>query len=234
MSIETDSVTDQPVLRTARYLLWFTIAYNLVEGVLATGAGVAAGSIALVAFGADSYLEVAAASLVLWRLKAADSSDAAVKEEFVERFVGWTFLALAAAIVFQSAFSLTARDGAGESLVGIGIALASITVMPTVALLKLRAAAHAGLGSLAAEAKETLACSYLSATLLAGLVANALLGWWWLDPITALLLVPWLVREGMEGVRGDDEEEEASELRLCSCRACLFGLRRCAANCCAA
>ncbi len=234
MSIETDSVTNQPVLRTARYLLWFTIAYNLVEGVLAIGAGIAAGSIALAAFGADSYLEVAAASLVLWRLKAAGSNDAAGKEEFVEQFVGWTFLALAAAIVFQSAFSLTARDGAEESLVGIGLALASITVMPAVALLKLRAAADAGLGSLAAEAKETLACSYLSVTLLIGLVANAALGWWWLDAVTALLLVPWLVREGMEGVRGDDEEEEVTELRLCSCRACLFGLRRCAANCCAA
>jgi divalent metal cation (Fe/Co/Zn/Cd) transporter len=218
--------------RTARYLLLFTIVYNLAEGIIAVSAGIAAGSIALVAFGADSYLEIAAASLVFWRLTVSESRASERAEELVERFIGWTFLALAAVIAIQVVWSVAGQDGAGESLVGIGLAIASVTVMPAVAIWKLRAAAAGNVPSLAAEAKETLACSYLSVTLLVGLVANALLGWWWLDPVTALLLIPWLVREGLEGIRGEDEDDE--EVRLCACRACLFGLRKCSSNCCIA
>jgi len=189
---------------SARILLAVTIVYNVIEGVIALWAGLAAGSIALIAFGADSYLEVAAAALVLWRLSATERSGADLIEERVRRFVGWTFLALAAAVVFQAAWSLTVQDGANESMVGIGLAVASVTIMPAVALWKLRIAARTNVPSLAAEARETLACSYLSVTLLLGLVANALLSWWWLDATTALLLVPWLVREGLEGVRAEE------------------------------
>ena len=188
----------------ARILLAVTIVYNVIEGVVALWAGLAAGSIALIAFGADSYLEVAAAALVLWRLSATERSGADLIEERVRRFVGWTFLVLATAVVFQATWSLTVQDGANESMVGIGLAVASVTVMPVVALWKLRIAARTNVPSLAAEARETLACSYLSVTLLLGLVANALLGWWWLDATTALLLVPWLVREGLEGVRAEE------------------------------
>ena len=188
----------------ARILLAVTIVYNVIEGVVALWAGLAAGSIALITFGADSYLEVAAAALVLWRLSASERSGADLIEERVRRFVGWTFLVLAAAVVFQAAWSLAMQDGANESMVGIGLAVASVTVMPAVALWKLRIAARTNVPSLAAEARETLACSYLSVTLLLGLVANALLGWWWLDATTALLLVPWLVREGLEGVRDSE------------------------------
>lgn len=220
------------MLRTAKLLLFFTIAYNIVEGIIAISAGIAAGSIALIAFGADSYLEVAAASVVLWRLSVIHSDRSELAEEFVERFIGWTFLALAAAVIVQAVISLAGSDGANESPVGIVLAIASITVMPAVALWKLRAAADNNIPSLAAEAKETLACSYLSATLLIGLIANALLALWWLDPITALLLVPWLVREGLEGIRDEDDDDET--MRLCACRLCLYGLRRCSAECCAA
>jgi len=188
----------------ARILLAVTIVYNVIEGVVALWAGLAAGSIALIAFGADSYLEVAAAALVLWRLSATERSGADLIEERVRRFVGWTFLALAAAVVFQAAWSLAVQDGANESMVGIGLAVASVTIMPAVALWKLRIAVRTNVPSLAAEARETLACSFLSVTLLLGLVANALLGWWWLDATTALLLVPWLVREGLEGVRAEE------------------------------
>ena len=190
--------------RSARILLTVTIVYNVIEGVVGLWAGLAAGSIALIAFGADSYLELAAAALVLWRLSATGRSGADLGEERVRRFVGWTFLVLATAVVFQATWSLTVQDGANESMVGIGLAVASVTVMPAVALWKLRIAARTNVPSLAAEARETLACSYLSVTLLLGLVANALLGWWWLDATTALLLVPWLVREGLEGVRDSE------------------------------
>ena len=219
------------MLRVAKILLLVTILYNVVEGVIAIWSGIAAGSFALVFFGADSYLEVAAASLVLWRVGIEDSEYAEVIEQRVVRFIGWTFLALSAAIVFQSVWSLSQQHGAEESLVGIGLALASVTVMPLIAFWKLQIAARGSLMSVAIEAKETMACSALSVTLLVGLVANAALGWWWLDAVTALLLVPWLLREGMEGIRGECCHDG---MVLCSCRTCLFGLRACGAACCAA
>ena len=217
------------LLKFAKLLLLVTILYNIVEGVVALWSGIAAGSIALVAFGADSYIEVAAASLVLWRLGIKDDEFAEVVEQRIVRFIGWTFLVLSAAIVFRSAWALVERSSAEESLVGIGLAIVSVTFMPLVAIWKLRIAAKGNMQSIAIEAKETIACSLLSLTLLIGLVANATLGWWWLDATTALLLVPWLLREGLEGIRGEECHEE---LQLCSCRACLFGLRDCRAVCC--
>ena len=218
------------MLKLARLLLLLTILYNVVEGVIALWSGIAAGSIALVAFGADSYIEVAAASLVLWRLGIEDHDYAEAVEQRVVRFIGGTFLVLSAAIVFRSVWAVAEQSGAEESLVGIALALVSVIVMPLIAIWKLRIAARGNLLSIAIEAKETIACSYLSLTLLVGLVANAALGWWWLDAVTALLLVPWLIREGLEGIRG---EECHDELQLCSCRTCLFGLRTCNAVCCA-
>jgi divalent metal cation (Fe/Co/Zn/Cd) transporter len=210
-------------------LLGITIAYNVAEGAIAIWSGLSAGSLALLAFGADSYLEVAAASAVLGRVLIRDEERGETAERRAMRLIGWTFLLLAAAIVYQSVSSLVAEDGARESLLGIGLAVASIAVMPILALVKLRTAAEANVVVLAAEAKETLACSYLSLTLLAGLVANAILGWWWLDPLTALMLVPWLVREGLEGVRGDTCFEG---LTACFCRACYYGVKPCRAPCC--
>jgi len=219
------------LLSFARFLLVVTILYNVVEGVIALWLGIAAGSIALVAFGADSYIEVAAASLVLWRLGIEDQEYAEVVERRIVRFIGWTFMALSAAIVFRSVLALAERTGAEESLVGIVLAVFSVVFMPLIAVWKLQVAAKGNLQSIAIEAKETIACSYLSLTLLVGLVANAVLGWWWLDAVTALLLVPWLVLEGLEGIRGEDHDDY---LQLCSCRPCLFGLRTCTAACCAA
>ncbi|OGO51217.1 MAG: hypothetical protein A2148_10075 [Chloroflexi bacterium RBG_16_68_14] len=191
------------VPRVAWVLLSATILWNVGEGIVAIIAGASVGSLALIAFGADSYLEVAAASAVVWRLAMSDAERGERAERQALRLIGWTFLALSAAIVFQSLSALASRDGAEESLLGISLASASLSVMPGLALWKLRVAARSNIPALAAEAKETLACSYLSITLLAGLIANAVAGWWWLDPLTALLLVPWLVREGLEGVRGE-------------------------------
>lgn len=219
------------MLQTARMLVLSTLLYNVVEGVIALWASYQAGSLALAAFGADSYVEVAAAAVVLWRLGVSDPERGEEIERRALKFIGWTFLILAAAIVFQSSWALVTSNDANESLVGILLALASVTLMPTLALMKLRTAARGGIRALAAEAKETLACSYLSVTLLIGLVANAAFGWWWLDAVTALLLTPWLIREGLEGVRGEHEDEEAP---LCFCRGCLFGLRTCNLACCVA
>ena len=219
------------MLNLARLLLLFTVLYNVAEGVIALWSGIVAGSFALVFFGADSYIEVAAASLVLWRLGIEDNERAEVVEHQVVRFIGVTFLVLSAAIVFQSVWALSQQNGAEESLVGIGLAVTSVTLMPLIAVWKLQIAAKGNLQSIAIEAKETIACAALSLILLVGLVANATLGWWWLDAVTALLLVPWLLREGLEGIRGEGCHDE---LVLCSCRSCLFGIRSCRAACCAA
>ena len=218
------------MLQLAKILLIVTILYNVAEGIVAIWSGIVAGSIALVAFGADSYLEVAAASLVLWRVGIQDEEYAERIEGRVVRFIGWTFIILSAAIIFQSVWALVDGAGAEESPVGIVLAILSVTVMPLIAFWKLQVAAKGNLQSIAIEAKETIACSALSVTLLVGLVANALAGWWWLDAVTALLLTPWLVREGLEGIRGETCRDG---LALCSCRPCLFGLRTCRAACCA-
>ena len=228
----TDSI--QPVainklLNTARYLLIFTILYNIGEGAIAVWSGAVAGSFALIFFGADSCIEVSAASLVLWRVGITDDEYAAAVEQRVIRFIGWTFIALSCAIVLQSAWAISQRSGAEESFVGIGLAVASFTLMPLIAVWKLRIAARGNLQSIAIEAKETLACGALSMTLLIGLVANALLGWWWLDTATALMLLPWLVREGIAGIRSDGRPIDQI---LCSCRRCLLGLISCKAACC--
>lgn len=190
--------------RIARGLVAGTMAYNALEGVIALAAGVAAASVVLVGFGLDSYIELAAAAALLWRLRveARGASRAQVMgtERRVHRFIGATFLLLALYVVGQAGWVLWRAVPPEESAVGIGLAVVSLLVMPLVARGKLRAARELGSAALRAEAKETLACSYLSFTLLAGLVANAIAGWWWADPVAALLMVPWLIREGVEGL----------------------------------
>jgi divalent metal cation (Fe/Co/Zn/Cd) transporter len=166
---------------------------------VALWAGVGAGSIALVGVGLDSIIALAAAAGVVGRIaieaRGADSQRVTLAESRVRRFIGATFLALAAYVLIQSAWGLWAGDAPEESVVGLVLAVVSLVVMPLIAWGKLRAA----------EAKETLACSYLSLCLLLGLAANAAFGWWWADPLAALLMVPWLVREGLEGFEQDDD-----------------------------
>lgn len=205
-------------------LLAITLLYNVVEGVIAVTSGLQAGSLVLLSFGADSYLEVLAAVAVMWRLSYRDEEAGDRAEGRALRLIGITFLALAAAVVFQAAYALATGEGASESRIGIALLSASFVIMPILALAKLRTAARSSLPALAAEAKETVACSYLSLTALAGLLATAIFGAWWIDSLAALLMVPWLVREGLEGIRGDACFDGA---RMCWCRECWFGLRGC-------
>ena len=187
-----------------------TMVYNVVEAGLALWFGAVAESIALVGFGLDSVIETAAAGVLLWRLRleaqGADPGRVEAAERRVHRFVGATFLALAAYVSGQAGWMLWQQEAPSESPIGILLAVASLVIMPLVSLGKLRAATELGSAALRAEAKETLACSYLSFTLLLGLGANASVGWWWADPLAALLMIPWLVKEGIEGVRGEDED----------------------------
>jgi divalent metal cation (Fe/Co/Zn/Cd) transporter len=184
-----------------------TLAYNVVEAVVAIGAGTAADSIALVGFGLDSIIEMGAATLLLWRLSVerggAGPERIARTEDRARRFVGITFLLLAIYVLAQAGLMLWTREAPEESTIGILLAGASLVIMPLLSWGKLRAAREIGSAALRAEAKETLACAYLSLTLLVGLGANAAAGWWWADPGAALLMVPWLIREGLEGLGGD-------------------------------
>ena len=193
--------------RIGLWLVGTTLAYNVLEGVLATWAGLDAGSIALVGFGFDSFIECAAATALFWRLgievRGADPETIEHSERRVHRLIGGTFLALALYVLIQAGLTLWHQEAVSESTIGIILAIASLIVMPLVAWGKLHAAKVIGSAALRAEGKETLACSYLSLTLLLGLVANAVAGWWWADPMAALLMVPWLVKEGLEGLRGE-------------------------------
>ena len=216
--------------RLAISLLFLTVAYNAAEGVLSIAAGVEAQSIVLLSFGADSYLEVAAASVVLWRLSYRDGEAGERVEERAMRIIGLTFLVLAAAIVFQSTYALAMQRSADSSTLGLLILGASMVSMPVLAGAKLWAAARTNMPALAAEAKETIACSYLTFTALSGVLVVALFGWWWLDAVAALCMVPWLVREGLEGVRADACFDGKG--RPCFCRFCLFGMRGCVPTCC--
>mgnify|MGYP006204224345 CR=1 FL=1 len=189
----------------ARNLILFTILYNLVEAGVSILSGLAAGSISLLGFGLDSIIETAAAGVLLWRfssdVKAGEVDEG--REAFIRRFIGGTFFLLAAYIVVESGINLWQQHRPEESLIGIVIAIASLVIMPVLVWGKLRVAERMNYKPLAMEAKETLACLLLSAILLIGLLSYALLGWWWMDSVAALAMVPWLVKEGREGFEED-------------------------------
>jgi len=198
--------------RIALWLVGATLGYNVIEAVVAIWSGTAADSIALIGFGIDSGIECAAAVAMLWRLnlevRGADRERIERGEKRVGIFIGWTFVALALYVAIEAGLTLWRHEPPAASTVGIILAAASLLVMPLVALGKLRAAREIRSSALRSEAKETIACAYLSATLLVGLLVNAALGWWWADPVAALLMVPWLVREAIEGIRGEDDDED--------------------------
>ncbi len=186
--------------RRIRLLVWATIGYNVIEAVIALTAGVRASSTALVGFGLDSVVEVAAAAAVAWQFAAADPER---REKAALRFIAWAFFVLAGYITVDSVLALSGSGAARPSPVGIGLAVVSLAVMPLLAWLQIRAGRELGSRSAVAEAKQTLLCSYLSAVLLVGLVLNALFGWTWADPIAALVIAGFAVREGRRAWRGD-------------------------------
>ena len=202
--------------RLASLLLWLTLAWNVAEGIIAVGSGIAAGSVALVGFGLDSGIEVGAAGILLWRMGLAEHDERVEsRERFARRVVGSSFILLAFYIAAQAAYTLATSEQPEVSGPGLGLAVAASIVMPGLGMAKWRNAASLGSPALRAEAKETLICSYLSLTLFAGLATNAAFGWWWADVAAAVAMVPWIVKEGLEGVRGEScgdgcEEEEVS------------------------
>ena len=195
---------DRPALvRRSQRLNYATMAYNSLEGILSITAGLLAGSIALVGFGIDSLIELTAGAAALWRLRAdVDPVRRERAERLTLRLIGLCFLALAVYIGADAIHALSARSSPERSWLGIIIASASLLIMPFLARAKGSIAMQLRSGALAAEAKQTMICTYLSAILLGGLVLNALLGWWWADPAAALAMVPLITWEGIEGLRG--------------------------------
>jgi len=192
----------------ARSLLWLTVAWNAVEGVVAVSAGFIAGSVALVGFGLDSFIEVTAAAILLWRIGLLDDDERVEqRERLAHRIVGATFIVLACYIIAQTAYVFATGDEPESSAVGVILSIVSLLVMPVIGLAKRWNARRLGSRALVAESTETLVCSYLSLTLFIGLAANAMLGWWWADPIAALAMVPWIAKEGLEGLRGESCED---------------------------
>lgn len=196
--------------RVALVLVVGTFLYNCVEAGIAIWSGYRANSIALIGFGLDAVIEAVAAAALLWRLwqgvRGASDERLASLDRRVHQVVGVTFLALSAYIVGQSGWQLWSQSAPDASVVGLVLAVLSTVLMPLIAWGKIRAARELESRALEAEARETLACAWLSVALLVGLAANAALGWWWADPIAALAMLPWIVSEGLEGVRAEPEE----------------------------
>ena len=190
-------------VRRGRILEYLTITWNLLEGIISVGAGLLAGSIALVGFGFDSFIESFSGGALLWRLHL----DAAERRERAERIalklVGISFLLLAAYVAFDSIKALIQREAPEVSYLGITIAALSLVVMPFLARAKRRVAAVLNSRAMQADSKQTDICAYLSAILLGGLLVNALFGWWWADPVAAMIMTPIIGREGIEALRGE-------------------------------
>jgi divalent metal cation (Fe/Co/Zn/Cd) transporter len=199
-----NKVERSELVRKGRRLEYFTIAYNSLEGLIAVVAGLMAGSIALVGFGFDSLIEVTSGAALLWRLHSdADEARRERVEAITVRIVGVCFLLLAAYVSYDSIKSLIWREEPRESIPGIVLAIASLIVMPLLVRAKRKVARGIKSAALMADSKQTELCTYLSAILLAGLLLNAFLGWWWADPVAALVMVPIIVKEGIEGLRGE-------------------------------
>ncbi len=198
------------LVRRGLFLNWLTIGYNTLEAFVSVAAGLGAGSVALVSFGADSGIEVTSSLAAQWRLRADAHPERRERVEgLTHRIIGACFLALAGYVTVESVTTLWQREAPEASPVGLLILALSILIMPALARASRRVARALGSRALEADAAQTSLCAYLSVIALVGVALNAALGWWWADPVAALLMVPIISREGLEGVRGGGQ---------CDCR----------------
>jgi divalent metal cation (Fe/Co/Zn/Cd) transporter len=189
-------------VRRGRQLEYFTIFWNSLEALIALIFGLLAGSIALVGFGLDSLIEVTSGAALLWRLHFGEMEARRQRSEQIAlRIVGASFLGLAGYVAYESFTTLVEGEAAERSIPGIVLAAVSLIVMPVLAQAKRRVAASIESAAMAADARQTEFCTYLSAILLGGLVLNAALGWWWADPVAGLVMVPIIAKEGFEGLQ---------------------------------
>jgi len=188
--------------RRVRFIVAFTITYNMIEAGIAITAGAQASSAALIGFGLDSVIEVASAAAVAWQFTRKDPER---WEKATVRAIAIAFFALAAYVTIDAVLSLTGQADVDHSPLGIGIAVASLIVMPVLAWFEFRTGRELGSRSVQADAKQLLLCIYLSGTVLIGLLANSLFGWMWADSVAALVVAVLAIREGVEAWRGDVE-----------------------------
>ncbi|MEV7692740.1 cation transporter [Microbacterium sp. NPDC089189] len=186
--------------RRIRWIVTATIAYNVVEAVVAITAGTVASSAALIGFGLDSTIEVLSAAAVAWQFTRRDPER---WEKGTLRVIAIAFFALAAYVTASSVLALAGRGEVEHSPVGIVITALSVMIMPFLSLAERRAGQELGSATAVADSKQTLICTYLSAAVLIGLVLNSLFGWWWADAIAGLVIAAFAVREGIEAWRGD-------------------------------
>ncbi|MFF5296151.1 cation transporter [Paractinoplanes globisporus] len=188
------------LMRRVRWLVAATITYNVVEAVVAITAGTVASSTALVGFGLDSVIEVSSAAAVAWQFSGPDHER---RERTALRIIAVSFFALAAYVSVESVRALLGGEHAGHAPAGLVLAAVSLVVMPVLSAAQRRAGRELGSASAVADSKQTLLCTYLSAVLLAGLAVNWMFGWWWADPLAALVIAAVAVREGRSAWRGD-------------------------------
>jgi len=196
------ALTREAAARRGKHVEYFTIAWNSVEGLVAVAAGALAGSISLIGFGIDSFIEVISGSVLLWRMSVdADIHRRERNEKLSLRIVGVCFLGLAVYVGYESLSDLLMRKAPEHSIPGIVLACVSLVVMPLLSRAKKKVGDELGSAAMRADAKQTDFCVYLSAILLAGLLLNITMGWWWADPLAALVMVPIIAKEGIDGTR---------------------------------
>jgi divalent metal cation (Fe/Co/Zn/Cd) transporter len=188
------------LVRRARLLAAASVAYNVAEAVVAITSGRVADSTALVGFGLDSTVEVMSGLVILWQFGHPVPEE---REHLARRLIAVSFFALAAYVTVESVRAVVAREQPDTSVVGIALAALSLAVMPLLSQWQRRTGRELGSGAVVADGTQTLLCTYLSGVLLVGLLANALLGWWWLDSVAALVIAAVAVREGRSNWRGD-------------------------------
>jgi len=196
--------TRQTIAQRGKRLEYFTIVWNSLEGLVGVLAGLVAGSISLVGFGIDSFIEVVSGATLLWRMSVdADVQSRERNEQLSLRIVGICFVGLASYIAYEALSDLIRRQAPEHSIPGIVLACVSLIVMPMLSRAKKKVGRELGSAAMNADAKQTDFCVYLSLILLTGLVLNAVAGWWWADPVAALIMVPIVAKEGLDGVRGE-------------------------------
>ncbi|MCU1673473.1 MAG: cation efflux protein [Frankiales bacterium] len=186
--------------RRAQLLAGASVSYNAVEGVIAIAAGLVAGSVALIGFGLDSAIEVSSGLIILWQFRHRLPES---REQQALRLIAVSFFALAAYVTFESVRALATGAEPEASPVGIGLAVASLMIMPFLAWAQRRTGKALHSNSVVADSNQTLLCTYMSAALLVGLALNAVLGWWWADPVAGLLIAGIAAKEGREAWRGE-------------------------------
>ncbi len=187
--------------RHARKLEYLTIGWNLIEACVALGAGVIAGSIALIGFGIDTLIEILSSLILLWRLLSIHPDEQ--RERTALKLVGASFLLLAAYVGYEAVSSLAFKKPPEASFAGIAVAVLALIVMPLLARAKQRAAGRLNSAALSADSRQSSLCACLSGILLGGLALNAAFNWWWADPVAALIMLPIIIREGLEALRGE-------------------------------